>query len=103
MREHALRGLPRLIPSSPLRDIDPRVKLVICMATSLAVMLPFERLLASMILYGIVLLWSRLLNQTVHQIWRLKYILIMTVVIPLTIPKNLKVIYPMFTAGSKPV
>ena len=45
---------------SPLRRVDPRVKLALSLGASLAVMLPLERLIAFMALYALFLLWARL-------------------------------------------
>ncbi len=38
------KRLIRMVPESPLRQIDPRVKLLICLLVALSVMLPLERL-----------------------------------------------------------
>jgi energy-coupling factor transport system permease protein len=68
---------PPIVPDSPLRSVDPRIKLVLSMTSSLAVMMPLERLLVYVLAYSVFLLWSKLMIPTLQQIWRLKYILIM--------------------------
>jgi len=65
-----------LVESSPLRRADPRTKLALSLCTSLAVMLPLEKLVAFMGLYVLLLLWARLLPEAAKQIWRLKWVLV---------------------------
>ena len=65
-----------LVESSPLRRADPRTKLALSLCTSLAVMLPLEKLVAFMGLYVLLLLWARLLPAAAQQIWRLKWVLV---------------------------
>jgi len=65
-----------LVESSPLRRADPRTKLALSLCTSLAVMLPLEKLVAFMGLYVLLLLWARLLSAAAQQIWRLKWVLV---------------------------
>ena len=48
---------------SPLRRVDPRVKLALSLGASLAVMLPLERLAAFMVLYAGFLVWARLIDE----------------------------------------
>jgi energy-coupling factor transporter transmembrane protein EcfT len=67
---------PQLIARSPLRAADPRVRLVLSMGTSLAVMLPIERLLLFLAFYAGLLLWGRLAQPVGQQIWRLKWALL---------------------------
>ena len=62
---------------SPLRRVDPRVKLALSLGASLAVMLPLERLAAFMVLYAGFLVWARLIDEAGRQVWRLKWILIL--------------------------
>jgi len=64
-----------LVAHSPLRSVDPRVKLLLSASTSLAVMLPLERLLIALALYALLLLWARLLEVAAQQVWRLKWLL----------------------------
>lgn len=61
---------------SPLRTVDPRVKLAIGLCVSLAVMLPVERLVAFILIFLILLCWARLLDAIVGQIWRLKWVIV---------------------------
>ncbi len=65
-----------LVEDSPLRNADPRTKLFICLAISLVVMMPMERLLIFLGIYVLFLLWARLLVVTLQHIWRLKWVLI---------------------------
>ena len=71
-RAHALF----LKEESPLRRVDPRVKLALSLGASLAVMLPLSRLVAFMIAYALFLWWARLIDEAGRQVWRLKWILI---------------------------
>jgi energy-coupling factor transporter transmembrane protein EcfT len=72
---------PQLIAGSPLRQADPRVRLVLSMGTSLAIMLPLERLLLFLAFYAGLLLWGRLARPVVQQLWRLKWALLFLFVI----------------------
>lgn len=65
-----------LVPSSPLRRVDPRVKLLLSLCVSLVVMLPLEQLLVAMAFYALLLLWARLFDAAAKQVWRLKWILL---------------------------
>jgi energy-coupling factor transporter transmembrane protein EcfT len=65
-----------LAEHSPLRDADPRTKLALSLCTSLAVMLPLERLVAFMGIYVLLLLWAELLPAAARQVWRMKWVLI---------------------------
>lgn len=65
-----------LAEASPLRDADPRTKMALSLCTSLAVMLPLEKLLLFMALYAVLLLWARLLPQAAQQVWRIKWVLV---------------------------
>jgi energy-coupling factor transporter transmembrane protein EcfT len=67
---------PQLIAESPLRLADPRVRLVLSMGSSLAVMLSLERLLLFLAFYAGLLLWGRLARPVVQQLWRLKWALL---------------------------
>lgn len=64
-----------LVESSPLRRADPRAKLALGLAVSLAVMLPVERLVLFMAVYAALLVWARLLSEAARQVWRLKWVL----------------------------
>lgn len=65
----------KLVEDSPLRAVDPRTKLAMSLCSSLAVMLPLERLVVFMAVYGIVLLWARLMPEAAKQVWRLRWII----------------------------
>jgi energy-coupling factor transport system permease protein len=72
-------GRPRsvtLAEHSPLRQADPRTKLALSLCSSLAVMLPLERLVGFMCIYAVLLLWGRLLADAARQVWRLKWVLV---------------------------
>ena len=70
-----------LVERSPLRRADPRTKLALSLCASLAVMLELERLAAFMGLYVLVLLWARLLPEAGRQVWRLKWVLLVLLVV----------------------
>jgi len=65
-----------LIEDSPLRDVDPRTKLALSLAVSLAVMLPLAQLSAAFGLYILLMAWARVLKNAAEQIWRIKWVLI---------------------------
>jgi energy-coupling factor transport system permease protein len=69
------RGLI-LVENSPLRRVDPRVKLAMASCASLAVMLPLERLAIFLTGYFLLLAWARLLSLTARQVWRIKTLLL---------------------------
>jgi energy-coupling factor transporter transmembrane protein EcfT len=60
-----------------LRKADPRTKLFISLAVSLVVMMSLERLAIFLGIYVLFLLWARLLGPAAHQIWRLKWVLLL--------------------------
>lgn len=64
-----------LVERSPLRQADPRAKLVLGLCASLAVMLPLERLAIFLAGYAVFLAWARLLPAFIRQAWRLKWFL----------------------------
>jgi energy-coupling factor transport system permease protein len=66
-----------LVESSPLRHADPRAKLALCLAASLAVMLPLEKLAVFMGFYLLLIAWARLLPEAARQVWRLKWVLVL--------------------------
>jgi energy-coupling factor transport system permease protein len=70
-----------LVEDSPLRPVDPRVKLALSLCASLAVMLSLERLAIFMVIYVVLLLWAKLLPAAARQVWRLKWILIVLFVV----------------------
>ena len=73
--------LPALVVNSPLRSVDPRAKLFLSSAASLAVMMPLARMGMFMALYALLLLWARLLPAAIRQIWRLKVLLVVLFVV----------------------
>ena len=66
----------RLREDSPLRSLDPRSKLMMSVAASLAVMLPIERLSIFLGVYVLFLIWARLFPEMLRQVWRLKWVLL---------------------------
>lgn len=64
-----------LAEDSPLRRADPRTKLALSLCASLAVMLPLEKLVVAMVIYAVLVLWSRLGTEVARQVWRLKWVL----------------------------
>jgi len=64
-----------LLEDSPLRKLDPRVKMLMALSASLMVMLPLNKLIIFLCVYVIIILWARLLSSTLRQLWRLKWIL----------------------------
>jgi len=65
-----------LVENSPLRHRDPRVKITLALCASLAVMLPLDKLLLSMVIYIVLLQWGQLLPAALQQVWRIKWILL---------------------------
>ncbi len=65
-----------LVDESPLRAVDPRTKLALCLCLSLTVMLPTEKLAVAMIAYALLLTWARLLLVAGRQLWRMKWVLL---------------------------
>jgi biotin transport system permease protein len=65
-----------LVEASPLRRVDPRVKLLMAVCASLMVMLPLDRLAIFIALYIIFLLWARLIPIAARQVWRLRWLLL---------------------------
>jgi energy-coupling factor transporter transmembrane protein EcfT len=61
--------------SSPLAKADPRTKLALSLGLSLAVMLPLAQVAAAIVVYAILLVWARLFDVALRQVWRLKLIL----------------------------
>lgn len=68
--------LPVLAADSPFRSLDPRAKLVFCLASSAVVMLPVERLGPFLLFLTILLAWARLLLPAARQIWRMRWVLL---------------------------
>ena len=69
------KRLVRLVDDSPLRQIDPRVKLELGTLTALAVMLPLERLAIFWVVFALAMLPVKLAGEMWHQIRRIAWIL----------------------------
>jgi energy-coupling factor transporter transmembrane protein EcfT len=69
------RRLIRMVPKSPLRRVDPRVKLGICVLVALSVMLPLERLAVFWLVFAAGILAARLTREMLYQIRRIIFIL----------------------------
>ncbi len=65
----------QLVEESPFRQVDPRVKMLLVLFSSLAVMLDLYPLLVFGAMYTGLLAWARLLPQVLAQLWRLKWVL----------------------------
>ncbi len=76
---------PGLVENSPLRRVDPRVKLLMALCASLVVMLPVERLAIFMALYAAFLAWARLLPTAARQAWRLRWLLLVLFLVDLLV------------------
>jgi biotin transport system permease protein len=74
---------PVLVEASPLRRVDPRVKLIMGLCASLTVMLPLERLVIFMLGYALLLGWARLIPTAARQIWRIRCLLVILFVLDL--------------------
>ncbi len=70
-----------LVEDSPLRQLDPRTKLMIAICASLMVMLPLNRLVIFAGIYICFLICARLLPATLRQIWRIKWVLLILFVL----------------------
>lgn len=70
-----------LVEASPLRRVDARAKLVVSLAASLAVMSPWQQLLAFMAVLAAFLGWARLLPAAGRQVWRIKWVLALLFVV----------------------
>ncbi|HOV49440.1 MAG TPA: energy-coupling factor transporter transmembrane component T [Anaerolineae bacterium] len=75
------RTTPALVEESPLRGVDPRVKLALSLGLSLAVMLPLAQVAAVLALYTLLLFWARLLPLAARQAWRLRGVLLVLFVV----------------------
>jgi energy-coupling factor transport system permease protein len=71
----------QLVDDSPLRKIDPRVKLFASLCVSLAAMLPLEKLAIFMVLYSLFIIWAKIYREVVSQIWRLRWFLLFLFII----------------------
>jgi len=65
----------RLRDDSPLRGIDPRVKLALSLLAASAVMLPLTQLGAFLLVYVAFLAWGRVLDEALHAAARIAWLL----------------------------
>jgi energy-coupling factor transporter transmembrane protein EcfT len=65
-----------LVEDSPLRPVDPRVKLAMGSCASAVVMLPLDKLVIFLAGYVLFMAWARLLPLAARQVWRLKGLLV---------------------------
>ncbi|MBU0493319.1 MAG: energy-coupling factor transporter transmembrane protein EcfT [Chloroflexi bacterium] len=65
----------RLRDDSPLRGIDPRVKLALSLLAASAVMLPLVQLAAFMLAYTAFLAWGRVLDEAIHAAARIAWLM----------------------------
>ena len=70
------KRLIRMVPESPLRRVDPRVKLAICLLIALSVMLPLEHLAVFWVIFACGMVAVRLGEEMLYQIRRILWILI---------------------------
>ena len=70
-----------LIENSPLRSVDPRVKLVLSLFISLTVMLPFNQLLTAIGLSILLMWWAKVFKSAAQQLWRIKWVLIILFIV----------------------
>jgi len=70
-----------LCEESPLRKMDPRSKLFMSLIVSLVVMFPLERLAIFFALYLGFMLWAGLFSRFIHQVYRLKWVLIVLFIV----------------------
>ncbi len=75
------KRLIRMVPDSPLRQIDPRAKLALCLLIALSVMLPLERLAIFGVLFTLGMIAARLTQEMLYQIRRIAWILAILFVI----------------------
>jgi len=75
------KRLVRLIQDSPLRQVDPRVKLELGILAALAVMLPLQRLVIFWIAFALVMIPVKLAGEMWYQIRRITWILIVLFVL----------------------
>ena len=70
------RRLVRIVHESPLRQVDPRVKLEISLLVALAVMLPLERLAICWLVFAALMVPARLAAEMLYQIRRIAWLLV---------------------------
>ncbi len=75
------RRLIRMVPESPLRQADPRVKLLICTLVALSVMLPLDRLAVFWAFFAAGMFAARLARELLYQVRRIVWILVILFII----------------------
>jgi len=75
------KRLVRIVRESPLRQVDPRVKLEISLLVTLAIMLPLERLAIFWLAFGVLMLPARLATEMLYQMRRIAWILVVLFVL----------------------
>ena len=70
-----------LVKDSPLRRLDPRTKIFLCLCLSLTVMLPLYKVIAAFCVFAAIIVYSGLLKQTLEQIYRILWILVILFVV----------------------
>jgi len=75
-RQRLHRSVASLCEDSPLRKADPRLKLVLTLLVTTAVMLPLPRLLIFVPTFVLLLAYARLLPQAAHQVRRIAWFLV---------------------------
>jgi energy-coupling factor transporter transmembrane protein EcfT len=81
LKSRKRRIISPLVADSPLRKFDPRTKIAMGLCASLAVMLPLDRLVWFMAGYLILFWWARLLPRAALQVWRIKWVLIILLLV----------------------
>ncbi len=80
-RRHGPRRLPQFVSASPLRRVDPRVKLELSLLIALAVMLPLERLALFWLGCAALTIPLRLAPAMAYQVRRILWLLVLLFVI----------------------
>jgi energy-coupling factor transporter transmembrane protein EcfT len=70
------KRLIRIVHASPLRQVDPRVKLEVSSLVALAVMLPLGRLAVFWLVFAALMFPARLAGEMFYQIRRIAWILV---------------------------
>ena len=80
-RKHKKSLSVTLVKDSPLRQLDPRSKLFLSLCLSLTVMLPLFKVIISFFIFAVIIVYARLFKQTLQQIYRILWILILLFVV----------------------
>jgi hypothetical protein len=70
------KRLIRIVHASPLRQVDPRVKLAVSILVALAVMLPLGRLAVFWLVFAALMFPARLAGEMFYQIRRIAWVLV---------------------------